>query len=100
MLPTSFWLGGAGRNLKKRIKRAKSPSRERFSTVRLFCHGSPSSLDRRQIRMHPATNRAIMKDDTETEIRVDMFEIVKLNSNSAMKNITILSVVQEGQVNP
>jgi hypothetical protein len=50
--------------------------------------------------MHPTTNGAIMTDDTETEIRVDMFEILKQYSNSAMKNITILSVIHGGQVNP
>jgi hypothetical protein len=48
--------------------------------------------------MHPTTSGAIMTDDTETKIRVDMFEMVKQNSNSAMRNITILSVVRGGQV--
>jgi hypothetical protein len=50
--------------------------------------------------MHPTTSGATMTDDTETEIRVDMFEIVKQNSNTAMKNITILSVVGGGKVIP
>jgi hypothetical protein len=46
--------------------------------------------------MHPTTRGAIMKEFTETKIRVNVFEMVKQYSNSAMKNITILSVAPKG----
>jgi hypothetical protein len=40
--------------------------------------------------MHPTTGGASMTDITETKIRVDVFEMLKQSSKSAMKNITIL----------
>ena len=93
-------MGSASSNLKvpsaKCLRRAKTPSRERFNTTRLSCHSSPSSLDRQEVRMHPTTRGAIMKEFTETKIRVNVFEMVKQYSNSAMKNITILSVAPKG----
>jgi len=41
--------------------------------------------------MHHMTRAATRTDMIETEIRVARFEILKQKSNSAMKNITILS---------
>ena len=63
----------------------------RRNTTRLFCHTSSSSVDSQAVRMHHPMRVAKMTDEIATKVRVEVFEILKQKSNSAMKKITILS---------
>ena len=65
--------------------------RVRRNTTRLFCHTSSSSVDSQAVRMHHPMRVAKMTDEIATKVRVEVFEILKQKSNSAMKKITILS---------
>jgi hypothetical protein len=62
----------------------------RRNTTRLLCHTS-SSFHSQDARFHHTRRVTTRTDMIATKIRVEAFEILKQKSNSATKNITILS---------
>jgi hypothetical protein len=71
--------------------RSSRTIRVRRNTARLICHISSSSVDSQAVRMHHPMRAPRRTDMIAMKIRVKGFEILKQKSNSATKNITILS---------